>query len=215
MTTITRGLAPTRFGQLHYRTAGAGTPLLLISINQQSSAMYLELIEAVAGFCRPIAVDYPSHGMSDHVAEQPTIADYAGGMIDVLDHLGIESGAVLGEATGAAVAIELAASHPDRVERIVLVNCPWVEALPRTHDFVAEFAAYRPADETGFPLTRTIEFMLAANPPSRRCIPPRTGWTASTAPRSSAAATAGRPCRRSRCTTCARRCRGSPAPRCS
>lgn len=159
---IERGLVETSFGYIHYRTAGSGMPIVLLTINQQSSAMYLELIEGIAGHMRPIAIDYPSHGSSDHIDYQPTIADYARCVIEVLDKLGVKKANVLGEATGTAVATHLCITYPDRFEKLILVNCPLPDGV---YNEVPEFQdKLRPADETGFPRIRTIQFLLEVDP---------------------------------------------------
>lgn len=160
-----RGLVKTSAGHIHYRALGRGEPILLFHINQQSSAVYLELMAALRGRLRAIAVDYPSYGMSDHIAFQPTIQDYARWMVEVMDHLGIAKAHVLGEATGAALCIELAVAFPDRIGKLILVNCPIyldAHAAERTHTPLK--TGLRPADASGFPLTRSLEFMLEHDP---------------------------------------------------
>lgn len=158
---IERGLAPTSAGAIHYRTAGGGQPVMLFHINQQSSALMIELITALAPHCRPIAIDYPSHGDSDHVAEQPSINDYARWATEVMDHLGVTRAAAMGEAVGAAVATALAGDFPDRVERVVLMNCPYSTEPGRLGAHARELQeGLRPADASGFPLTRTLDFVL-------------------------------------------------------
>ena len=162
---IERGLVRTSAGYLHYCAAGKGEPILLFHINQQSSAVYMELIEVLSRKYRPIAVDYPSYGMSDHISFQPTLQDYAKWMVELMDALGIRKAHVLGEATGAALCIEMAASFPDRVGKLVLVNCPIYRgegAAEKSHSPLK--AGLRPTDSSGFPLTRTIEFMLEKDP---------------------------------------------------
>ncbi|HTO49766.1 MAG TPA: alpha/beta fold hydrolase [Burkholderiales bacterium] len=162
---IRRALIGTSFGQIHCRTAGTGPAIVLLHINQQSSAVFIEMIESLAPRMRAIAIDYPSHGGSDHVAKQPTIADYARCVVAVMDALGVGKFIALGEATGAVVAVELAASHPDRVGRIVLVNCPFLDPQLSVEALIAPFQAkFRPSDESGFPTTRTVRFMLEEDP---------------------------------------------------
>src|SRR5665213_3284045 len=97
---IERGLVKTGLGHIHFRTAGAGPPIMLFHINQQSSALMRELIEALAPDFRVVAMDYPSHGHSDPVPAQPDFADYVRCAVAVMDALGIERTAVLGEAVG-------------------------------------------------------------------------------------------------------------------
>ena len=61
---IERALVKTSMGYIHYRAAGRGAPVVLLHMNQQSSALYLELMAVLAPTVRAIAIDYPSHGMS-------------------------------------------------------------------------------------------------------------------------------------------------------
>lgn len=158
---IERGLIRTSSGYIHYRSAGHGKPIFLLHINQQSSALYLELLAALGREARAIAIDYPSHGMSDHVTVQPTISDYAKCVIEVMDALKIARASMLGEAVGAVVSIELAAAYSGRVDKAVLVNCPYyVDSAATSRSESALKQGLRPGDASGFPTTRTIEFML-------------------------------------------------------
>ena len=162
---IERALIETSIGYVHYRAAGRGKPVVLLHMNQQSSALYLELIEALAPSVRAIAIDYPSHGMSDHVYTQPTINDYARWIVEVLDALDLKTATFVGESGGAVIAIELAVKFPGRVDRIVLVNCPWypdTKTATRNHGVLKTGA--RPSDPSGFPTTRTLEFVLSTDP---------------------------------------------------
>ena len=162
---IERGLVPTDLGYIHYRATGAGAPVMLFHINQQSSALMLELMRALAPRFRVVAMDYPSHGGSDPFPGQPSFADYTRCAIDVMDHLDIQCTSVLGEAVGAGVAVDVAATWPERVNKVVLVNCPFSAERGRTAVHVKELqSGLRPEDASGFPLTRTIEFMLERDP---------------------------------------------------
>jgi pimeloyl-ACP methyl ester carboxylesterase len=164
-TAIERGLVRTHTGYIHYRALGEGPVVVLSHINQQSSALYLELMHALAPKLRTVAIDYPSHGHSDHIDWQPGIETYARCMIEVMDALGIERATALGEAVGAAVTTELASAYPGRIDRAVLVNCPF---YPNRAIVDASHAplksGLRPSDPSGFPTTRTLEFMLEHDP---------------------------------------------------
>ena len=87
---IDRGLAKTFAGHIHWRACGQGPAVMISHINQQSSALMIELLQALAPDFRAVAIDYPSHGHSDHVTSQPSIEDYARCIIEVMDSLGIE-----------------------------------------------------------------------------------------------------------------------------
>ena len=157
---VERGFVKTHMGQVHYRIAGTGSAIMLFHITQQSSTLLLELMEALHKQLRVVAIDLPSHGASDHVAGQTSIEDYAECAVAVLDALGIKRCYVLGEAAGAITAAELAGAFPDRVEKIVVVNTPFV-TKGTTKDTGAKVTdLQRPSDTSGFPLTRTIDYVL-------------------------------------------------------
>src|SRR3954470_1645550 len=173
---IERALVRTSMGYIHYRAAGAGKPVVLLHMNQQSSALYLELMAALAPGLRVIAIDYPSHGTSDHVTVQPTINDYARWTLEVVDALGLKTAHFLGESGGAVICIELAAAFAQRVDRIVMLNCPWypdTKTATRNHGVLKTGA--RPSDASGFPTTRTIEFILE-NDPAHSPMQPAQSW---------------------------------------
>ena len=104
--------------------------MLLFHINQQSSALYLELMEQLAGSLRAIAIDLPGHGMSNPVVGQPSIADYAQAALAVMDVLDIRSCHLLGEALGGILAVDLAARSP---ERVVSRHNPQLPICSRRH----------------------------------------------------------------------------------
>lgn len=158
MKTIKRALAPTSAGQVHYLECGTGTPVVLLHINQQSSMLYREMMQAFAPGFRCVAPDYPSYGFSDPFQKEPEVADFADAIIELLDHLGIETFNIIGEAFGTMVASELARTHPARVAHMLFLNCPFTPVPDRSADVTQ---AQRPVDADGFPMTRTLQFVLA------------------------------------------------------
>lgn len=161
---IERGLARTAAGHIHWRACGQGPAVLVSHINQQSSAVMIELLQALAPHFRAVAIDYPSHGDSDHVDGQPTIEDYAAAVIGTMDALGLERAAALGEAVGAAVSIALGAGWPNRIHKVVALNIPYFGDLASAERDIADIARVRPSDPTGFPAPRSIEYLLQHDP---------------------------------------------------
>jgi pimeloyl-ACP methyl ester carboxylesterase len=116
----------TRHRRLHYREAGRGGTIVLLHINRQSSALYLELIEALSADFHVLAPDYPGYGLSEPIGAAPSIADYAGCVRALLDAKGIGRATMLGEVVGAAVATEFAVRYPAATAGVVLINCPFM-----------------------------------------------------------------------------------------
>ncbi len=107
------------------RRAGSGPPVLLLHESPVSSAAFVPLIGSLAERFTVIAPDTPGYGGSDPLAlHRPQIPDYADALREVVDGLGLERVAVFGRHTGAAIAIEFANLHPERVSGVVLDGCP-------------------------------------------------------------------------------------------
>jgi pimeloyl-ACP methyl ester carboxylesterase len=68
-----------------------------------------------------LALDLPGHGRSEGPAI-PTVGGMADWVVEVLNHLKIQQAAVVGHSMGALIALEAAARHPQRVERIALIG---------------------------------------------------------------------------------------------
>lgn len=159
-----RGLIKTSAGYIHYRAAGSGKPLMLLHAATKSSAIYLELMDALGGNVRVIAPDFPSYGMSDHIPGHPAIADYSKVVTEVMAGLGIKKASFLGEALGAYVAGDLAVSYPDKVEKAIFLNCPFYFSREYEIQRHAGFKASTPVDSSGFPLPRTLEYVMEKDP---------------------------------------------------
>ncbi|MFU8856559.1 MAG: alpha/beta fold hydrolase [Deferrisomatales bacterium] len=126
-----RGFADTPEGQIHYAEAGSGPPVLLLHQTPRSWDEYREVLPILGARFRAIAMDTVGFGDSYRPAGPVSITGYARGVIRLLDALGIGRAALVGHHTGGCVAIEVAASHPERVDKLVLSSTPWVDAEDR------------------------------------------------------------------------------------
>src|SRR6516165_5961310 len=81
-------------------------------------------VDNLAAFSRLIRFDLRGIGLSDPLgsSDPPTVEQWAGDALAVLDDQGIEHAAVLGVTFGGLAALWLAATHPERVLALVLVN---------------------------------------------------------------------------------------------
>jgi pimeloyl-ACP methyl ester carboxylesterase len=98
---------------------------MALHLSPNSGQVFASLLPLLGADRLAIAPDYPGYGMSDPIAGEQRIGDYAGAMLDVADDLGIEGPLdLIGYHTGAAVALEMARQRPERVGRILLVAVP-------------------------------------------------------------------------------------------
>jgi pimeloyl-ACP methyl ester carboxylesterase len=129
-----RAYADTPFGRLHYASAGEGPTLLLLHQTPRSHDEFREVQPLLATGRRVLAMDMLGFGMSASLPAPQRIEQFAAGAFALLDALGVPDAAVLGHHTGAVVALEMAASAPDRVRALILSSTPWTGPEYRTHD---------------------------------------------------------------------------------
>ncbi len=123
-----RGYADTDVGQIHYREQGEGDPVVMLHHTASSSITFHRVLPLLAKRFRAIAVDTPGFGASDGPGEIPGGMDfYAGALAGLLDDLGLERVRLVGLRTGASVALELAATQPERVEKLVLCTALFLQ----------------------------------------------------------------------------------------
>jgi pimeloyl-ACP methyl ester carboxylesterase len=117
-----RGYADTRFGQIHYAGTGDGPPLLLLHPTPRSGRAFARLQALLSNGYRTLALDTLGFGNSDPLppeASMPLLADSVAAAMDALD---IGRAHVLGMHTGNKIAAALAARHPTRIDRLVLLG---------------------------------------------------------------------------------------------
>lgn len=127
-----------------YLRAGAGEPLLLIHGVGMNAAIWQPQIDLLKSRYDVIAIDMLGHGVSPLPPEQAALSDYAGQVIGLLDHLGLERVSIVGHSMGALVAQEVALAAPERVRCLISLN-----AVFRRPPALAEAVRARAADLAG------------------------------------------------------------------
>ena len=112
--------------RIHYHDAGTGFPMVFLHGSGPGASGYSNFKGNFPYFAergyRTIVVDNLGFGYSS----KPDDVDYkmdfvTGGVIRLLDKLGIDKCAVVGNSHGGAVAISLALAQPERVSKLVLM----------------------------------------------------------------------------------------------
>jgi len=136
-------------GQISYLSAGQGPPLLLLHSLGVSSDAWKEVLAPLAEDYTVCALDMLGHGDSSKPPRNYLIEDYAQNVVAFADQLGFEKILLCGNSVGALVALEVAASHPERVPALVLVGCPGWNAWDRLERIMLSALSY---DIEGNPL---------------------------------------------------------------
>lgn len=126
---VHKGYVEGRFGQIHYRFARPEadtekTPLLCFHMSPYSSIIYERFLAEVGQDRFVLAMDTPGFGESDAPAEPPSISDYAGTALDLIQALDLPFVDLMGYHTGSKIAVETALQAPEKVNHVVMVSAP-------------------------------------------------------------------------------------------
>ena len=128
---VERRFVATHLGRIHVAMAGSGFPVLLLHQTPRSWDEYRDVLPLLGSDFRAIAMDTLGFGDSDLPVGEPSIELWAQAALAVLDALEEPRAAIVGHHTGAAIAVEIAAAAPARVNALVLSACPFVDAARR------------------------------------------------------------------------------------
>ena len=105
---------------LHHTVTGSGPAVVLIHAGVADGRMWDATRDGLSDAWTVVVPDLRGFGDSP-VPPADAVWTNSGDVLDLLDHLGIAEAAVVGASYGGGVAIEVAATAPDRVTRLVLL----------------------------------------------------------------------------------------------
>jgi pimeloyl-ACP methyl ester carboxylesterase len=118
---------------------------------QWEAAPMARFFERLSSFSRLVIFDKRGTGLSDPVAEVPTLEQRTDDIRAVMDAAGSERAAFFGISEGGPTSVMFAAAHPDRVRSLVLYGAmgrtteapdyPWASPADALRESAAEFIA--------------------------------------------------------------------------
>src|SRR5689334_3142728 len=136
----------------NYLEAGSGPAVVLVHGSGPGVTAYANwrlVIPALAEQFRVIAPDMVGFGFT----ERPDNAKYglqtwADQVVGLMDSLGLETASIVGNSFGGSIALRIAAQHPERINRLVLmgsmgVDFPITEGLDRVWGYEPSFENMR------------------------------------------------------------------------
>jgi pimeloyl-ACP methyl ester carboxylesterase len=101
---------------------GAGRPLLLLHGWGVSSELFVPILERLQPERQLIVPDLPGFGATPEPDTPWSVHEYATWCFALLDRLGVETCDLIGHSNGGRIGVVMAASHPERVGRMVLTG---------------------------------------------------------------------------------------------
>src|SRR5207248_4727889 len=159
----TMGTPPTRYARsgdasIAFQVVGDGTIDLVLVLGfathlelQWESPPFARFFERISSFSRLIIFDKRGTGLSDPVAEVPTLEQRVDDVRAVMDAAGSRRAALFGISEGGPMSVLLAAGHPERVSSLVLYGAmgrtteapdyPWATDAEALRESATEFIA--------------------------------------------------------------------------
>jgi len=108
---------------IFYTMKGKGKPLLLIHGYGAGMWVWEKQMEVLSQFYRVYALDVIGHGFSDRPKISYTPETYIHFLRDFMDGVEIEKVTLIGNSMGGGIAWATAILFPERVDRLVLIDC--------------------------------------------------------------------------------------------
>ncbi|MGB0204453.1 MAG: alpha/beta fold hydrolase [Neptuniibacter sp.] len=118
---------------LNYQVFGEGEPLIIMHGLFGTLLNWNNQIKALSNDYQVIAVDMRNHGKSPHCDD----IDYnlmASDIAELMGHLNISKAHILGHSMGGKAAMQLALSHPELIEKLIIVDIAPVPYTPHHED---------------------------------------------------------------------------------
>ena len=149
---------------LNYRQVGEGPPLLILHGLMGSGSNWNRFSKALAEDFSCYALDLRNHGRSFHHSEMdyPTMAS---DVLNFMNQQELPEVSILGHSMGGKAAMELALTHQDRVEQLLVVDIAPV-TYPNHHGDILRAMASFPLDQ--IQSREDADRLLAVEDPSMR-----------------------------------------------
>lgn len=149
-------------GTVYERFGVSGAPIvLLVHGLGMTRATWDQHVEALAATFDVVRYDLIGHGESALPARTPDLTLFSEQYIELIDHLGIGSAAIVGFSLGGMINRRIALDHPERVDALAILNSPH-ERGEEAQRLVEERARASAAGGPGATIDATLERWFTA-----------------------------------------------------
>jgi pimeloyl-ACP methyl ester carboxylesterase len=111
--------------KMYYEIQGAGHPVIVLHGGFGNTELFMPNVTALAKNNKVILVDMQGHGRTADI-DRPLVPDFmANDIAALIKHLGLGKTNIIGYSLGGSVALRLAIQHPELLDKVVLISCPF------------------------------------------------------------------------------------------
>ncbi len=130
---IQSGIVSTEGDELYYKARGAGKPILFIAPGGGNGDDYLPVANILAGSYKVITYDRRANARSTrHFPNEFSIRQQSRDAMAVLNELGETKALVVGNSSGAVIALDMATAFPEHVHAAIIHEAPIPSVLPES-----------------------------------------------------------------------------------
>lgn len=123
---------------IYYQVTGKedGEPVVLVHGLSASSRWWVRNIPALAQHYRVYLLDLPGFGTMRRFRHRFVLDELSSGLVAWMDALGIKQTHLIGHSMGGYICLRIAARHPERIRRLVLVSPAGIPHIRSVHGYL-------------------------------------------------------------------------------
>ena len=131
-----RGYTDLADGQMFYREAGEGPPIVLVHQILRTSLDYRQIMSELSVSYRVVAFDLMGCGDSDTPPAQYSFEQQGAAIASAMESLGLSDAVIAGHHGGANIAMEVAVQRPELVRKLVMSGPSWIKDAATRGEYV-------------------------------------------------------------------------------
>jgi len=117
---------------INYEIYGKGEPLVLLTgITGSIDHYWVALLPHIKHKYQVLVLDNRGMGKTEAIDGEYSIAMMAEDTMKLIRHCGLQTPSILGHSMGSCIAMEMARSYPEELDKLILVN-PLAQLIPRS-----------------------------------------------------------------------------------
>jgi pimeloyl-ACP methyl ester carboxylesterase len=111
--------------KMYYEIQGTGQPVIVLHGGFGNTELFIPNVTALTKNNKVILVDMQGHGRTADI-DRPLVPDsMANDIAALIKQLGLGKTNVIGYSLGGSVALRLAIQHPELLDKVILISCPF------------------------------------------------------------------------------------------